>query len=343
MGTESAISGSRCLAGRLITLASAAVALCTSVDSASNTEAVGPLPADSSAIETQQFATPTTLDRIGRIVVPVTINGQGPFRFVVDTGASSSTLSPKLARSLGLSSQSTILLNGITGTAEVPAVNVKQLQAGELTISDRLLPVVWAPLMAGADGILGLAGVDSPNLLVDFQRNRVQLASRSLFGGRTDLMRIHASRLLGGLLAFDARVGRVPVHAIVDTGAERTLGNLALRDALNSRPGMGRLIKTNVYGATNEVVIGEMQVAPTIVIDTLRITDMAIVYGKFHIFDIWGLRDQPALILGMDVLGTVGSLNVDFQHQNVVIVRAGGTGVGDMRSTLGGPAGRITH
>src|SRR5690242_5689752 len=178
MGTESAVRGSRRLAGRLVTLAAAA--LCVAAGSASSTEAVGPLPADSNAVETDMLATPTTLDRIGRIVVPVTINGQGPFRFVVDTGASSSTLSPKLARVLGLSSQSTILLNGITGTAEVPAVSVKHLQAGELTISDRLLPVVWAPLMAGADGILGLAGVDSPNLLVDFQRNRVQLASRSL-------------------------------------------------------------------------------------------------------------------------------------------------------------------
>ena len=31
------------------------------------------------------FATPTTLDRIGRILVPVTINGLGPFRMLVDT------------------------------------------------------------------------------------------------------------------------------------------------------------------------------------------------------------------------------------------------------------------
>src|SRR5262249_55787732 len=154
-------------------LAVAALALRTSLDVAWSTEAVAPLPPDSSAVETELLATPTTLDRIGRIVVPVMINGQGPFRFVVDTGASSSTLSPKLVRSLGLSAEGRILLNGITGRAEVPAVTVKELQAGDLTISDSLFPVVWAPLMAGADGILGLAGVKSPNLLVDFDRNRV--------------------------------------------------------------------------------------------------------------------------------------------------------------------------
>ena len=40
------------------------------------------------------FASPTTRDHIGRIVVPVKINGRGPFRFIVDTGASDSTVSP---------------------------------------------------------------------------------------------------------------------------------------------------------------------------------------------------------------------------------------------------------
>ena len=42
------------------------------------------------------LASPTTRDHIGRVVVPVRINGQGPFRFIVDTGASHSTVSPAL-------------------------------------------------------------------------------------------------------------------------------------------------------------------------------------------------------------------------------------------------------
>ncbi len=46
------------------------------------------------------FATPTRLDRAGRIVAPVYINGLGPFRLVVDTGASHSTVSPELAQKL---------------------------------------------------------------------------------------------------------------------------------------------------------------------------------------------------------------------------------------------------
>src|SRR5687768_2955516 len=35
-----------------------------------------------------RYVAPTTRDRIGRIWAPVSINGRGPYRFVLDTGAS---------------------------------------------------------------------------------------------------------------------------------------------------------------------------------------------------------------------------------------------------------------
>ena len=76
---------------------------------------------------------------------------------------------------------------------------------------------------------------------------------------------------------------------------------------------------TSVYGATTEVEPGEVLAAPTISIDSLRITDVAIVYGDFHIFKIWDMQNKPAMILGMDVLGTVSSLNIDFKNQTVYL------------------------
>ena len=54
--------------------------------------------------EEPRFVAPTRHDRIGRIWAPVHINGQGPFRLVLDTGASHSALTPRLAETLGASS-----------------------------------------------------------------------------------------------------------------------------------------------------------------------------------------------------------------------------------------------
>ena len=65
-----------------------------------------------------RFVAPTRRDRIGRIWAPVEINGQGPFRLVLATGASHSALTPRLARTLGLTMDvdHLVMLRGATGT-----------------------------------------------------------------------------------------------------------------------------------------------------------------------------------------------------------------------------------
>ena len=248
------------------------------------------------------------------------INGQGPYRFIVDTGATHSTLSPSLAQKLGLqiSPDSSIEVNGITGTAQVPGVKIDKLQAGDLVVENTDFPVVWAPVMAGADGILGAAGLKVQRLLVDFQHNRVVISRAGRRGAPSGFMRIPAVRLSGGLMTVNAVVGGVRTQAVIDTGSERSLGNLALQTELNQRRrGNGATTTTNVYGATTEVVPGDAQVAPTIAISDLRIADVTLVYGDFHIFKVWKMEQKPAMIIGMDILGTVESLAIDFQHQDV--------------------------
>ena len=102
------------------------------------------------------FATPTTRDHIGRVVVPVMVNGQGPFRFIVDTGANRSTISPQLVRTLSLTPTegSTVTVNGITGSAQTVYVAVDSLRAGDLLIDGTTLPVVWAPVRPAPMGDL---------------------------------------------------------------------------------------------------------------------------------------------------------------------------------------------
>ena len=312
-----------CLLGALFGGASpagaspAAAPLETVLPEAVNPGSIAPLGADALL-----FASPTTRDHIGRVVVPVMVNGQGPFRFIVDTGANHSTISPRLTQVLGLkpAEDASIILDGITGTAQVSFVTIDRLQAGDLAIGSTDLPVVWAPVMAGADGILGVAGLTEKSLLIDFQRNRVIISRRVEAEVRANSTKIHGLRSVPGLITLATQVGGVPVRAVIDTGAERTLGNMALRDALRAKRLHGVIAQvTSVYGATKEVEAGEILVAPPIVIDALRINDVAIVFGKFHIFEVWGMQDQPAMVIGMDVLGTVASLSIDFKNQDVYV------------------------
>jgi hypothetical protein len=271
------------------------------------------------------FALPTTRDHIGRVVVPVIVNGKGPFRFIVDTGATHSTITPELARALGLKAgeASTVVVNGITGTTQVSAVMLDRLQTGDLIIDGLLVPVVSTSIMAGADGIFGAAGLTEKSLSVDFQRNRVEISGGVQAAVRAEALKIHATRVTHGLMVLPVQVGSVHALAVIDTGSERTLGNLALRDALNARRRPGTVAQvTSVYGATAQVEPGEIWRAPTILIDSLRINDVEVVYGNFHIFQVWDMQDEPAMVIGMDVLGTVGSLGIDFKNQLVYLTNS---------------------
>ena len=207
------------------------------------------------------------------------IDGQGPFRFIVDTGANYSTVSPNLVGKLGLqpASAASMLVNGITGTEQVPTVPILKLQAGDLVIENKQLPVVWAPLMAGADGILGVAGLTDERLLVDFEHNRVTLARAHRHVDPYGFARIPARRIHGGLISVAAKVGGVSVQAVIDTGSERTIANTALRDALYRRSRQEKLRDTNVYGATAAIVSGQMDLSPTIDLGSVHIGRVTLV------------------------------------------------------------------
>ena len=288
--------------------------------------------------ESSLFALPTTRDHIGRVVVAATVNGKGPFRFIVDTGATHSTITPDLARALELkpSELPSIILNGITGTAQVSAVTLDKLQTGDLIVDGLIVPVVGSEVMVGADGILGAAGLTEKSISIDFMRNRVEISGAVKSAVSEVAMKLHATRVTHGLMILRMQVGKVQALAVIDTGSERTLGNIALRDALNERRRPGTVAQvTSVYGATAQVEPGEIWRVPSLLIDTLRIEDVNVVYGNFHIFEVWGLQDKPAMIIGMDVLGTVSALAIDFKNRDIYVTSSHG------RSTLSPMSGAL--
>lgn len=258
------------------------------------------------------LATPTTLDRIGRILVPVMINGQGPFRLMVDTGANRTTITTDVAEQLGLdyAAAPTVVLNGVTGSASVPAVEVARLRAGDLVLDAQQVPVVLPHLISGADGILGVAGLRDKRLIVDFKRDVVKIARSQLTAyGPADGLRIRADRVAGGLLAARVRIGRVRALAVIDTGGQKTLGNRALQEALRA----DARAQATVYGTTEAVSIGDVAAVPDINIDATVFRNVVVTFGDFHIFDVWSLNEEPALIIGMDVLGAMDTVTIDFR------------------------------
>jgi predicted aspartyl protease len=269
------------------------------------------------------YAAPTTLDRVGRVLAPVRIDGQGPFRFIVDTGATHSALSPALVARLGLvaGSGAPVRMQGVTGSAVVPTVKVDRLEAGALRLRNLELPVIEPRVFAQADGILGVEGMAGNRLDIDFLQDRVTITRSRGEPAPQGFMVVPARQRRRGVLIVDARIGRVRGSALIDTGAERTLGNLLLqrRLALDAASTGETLPPTQVYGATEAVQQGESLRAPRIRIGDAALTDLDITFADLHIFRYFGLDAVPALLIGMDMLGVVARLIIDYRRHELQV------------------------
>jgi predicted aspartyl protease len=271
--------------------------------------------------EEPEFAVPTQRDRIGRILAPVMINGKGPFRLIIDTGANHSTVSPHMLAKLGLvaAPENDRIVHGVTGSARVPAVLVDRMESGLLVMEQLYAPVIDSAMTADADGILGVAGLRNARIIVDFRRDKVSITrSRPRDDGSGGYLVIEAGRLPDGVLAVDASVRGVRARAIIDTGAERTLGNLALREAVRAkRRDRSAPRSADVFGATPEVYQGESVYAPAIRLGEVTVSGVDIIYGDFPIFKAWNLDQRPAMLIGMDILGVADTLVIDFSRMQV--------------------------
>lgn len=276
-----------------------------------------------------EYALPTRIDRIGRVVAPVSVNGQGPFRFILDTGANRSVLSPKLAATLGLVplEGESIRVQGVTGSALLPAVTVDTLQAGELLlVRNQRVPVLAETVLVGADGILGIDGLTDARIDIDFDADRVVISkSRGRSQRQRGMLAIPVTVRYGGLLRASGRVGRQKVVAIIDTGAERSLGNSALWRALDAAgTSTDDTVVTTVMGATPDLAEGSQIVVPSVRIGDVELRSLEVTFGDLNVFRIWGLENEPALLIGMDLLGTVRRLIIDYRRREILLQPAGG-------------------
>ena len=261
-----------------------------------------------------EYVIRTTFDRIGRIAAPVEINGR-VFRFVLDTGANRSAVSAATAEALGLVpvDGDVVHVHGVTGSATLPVVQVASFRAGDLLFENKAMPVLPSAVFAGMDGILGVDCLQDARVEVDFGRDRVTIRRSSGQRAPSGYLVVPAWLQHGGLLLVNGQVGRVPVKAILDTGAERSLGNEALRAALAARARRPQeSVNSTVIGATPQLAQGQSIEAPAIDIGGARLNNLTVTFGDLHVFNIWSLLEEPALLIGMDLLGTLERFVVDY-------------------------------
>lgn len=269
------------------------------------------------------YAIATQRDRIGRIVAPVMINGQGPFHFMLDTGATRTALALTLTQRLGLhvDSDAQVSVTGVTGSAAVGTVLIARLTSGTLQMADSRLPVLSGPVLEGVDGILGMDGLGNKRLTADFILDRLVISEsrsrRASFGYSVIPVEFLADRLL----LVVGRVGQIRTRIVIDTGGTHTLGNRALYEALIHGNGIhGWEFATSVTDVIESSQAGTVRSVPPLRLGQSVVNNVNVTFGDFRVFHAWKLETEPALLLGMDVIGTLAELTIDYHRKQLEVM-----------------------
>jgi predicted aspartyl protease len=268
-----------------------------------------------------RYVSPTRRDRIGRIWAPVFINDQGPFRLVLDTGASRSCVIARVAARLNLTPDpsASIRLQAVTGSATVPTVRVNSLLIGDLLITGSKLPII-PDALGGAEGILGNEGLTDRRVYIDFRHDIISITHSHNRAAPPGFYTVPFTLQRGRLLTVDAWLGRVRAKAIIDTGGQTTVANLALRDALMRKYNSGAPEVDHIEGVTTDIQEGEDRRAPSIEFGPIEIHTERMTFADVRIFEYWKLTQEPALLIGMDALGLLDTLIIDY-HRNELQLR----------------------
>ncbi len=257
----------------------------------------------------------TARDLYRRMTAPVMLNSQGPYFFVVDTGANQSVVASEIAASLALPSGPTLALHGVAGVEDTPTVVAAEVKVGSNLEKDVLMPMLPREAI-GADGILGVDRLKEQRLTLDFKRHHLEIQKSHYEDVPPFTSSVKARQRSGQLTIVDADLGGIRVAAFLDSGAERTIGNPALLNLAVLRNPTSKFFETQVISVTGRTVLGQIAMLPVLRLGNVRLVDIAITFADLHIFQIWGL-ETPAVLVGMDALSVFNSVTLDFGRAEV--------------------------
>jgi predicted aspartyl protease len=263
-------------------------------------------------------------DRNERMTVPVSIGANGPYPFIVDTGAERTVIATDLAHALQLGIAGKARVHSMTEVSEIETVAIPSLQVGGRQVRD-----IKAPAMdrrnLGAEGMLGVDSLQQQRVSFDFARDVMTVVPSRQSEERwtDDSIIVTARSRFGHLVLVDATVEGEKVWVIVDTGAQVTVGNTALRHKLEKHGKLRLLDPITLLSVTGGRLSADASLVKHMRLGGIDIYDMPVAFADVHPFIKLGLTGRPALLLGMDALKLFERVSVDFPKRRVRLLARG--------------------
>lgn len=255
-------------------------------------------------------------DADARMTVPVRIGEKGPFRFLIDTGSQNTVVATSLAQELALKPDGRSLVIGIAGSQMADTVLLDEIGLGRRSYYDLTAPLLERADI-GADGIIGLDGLQGQRVLMDFQRNMIAVDEPRRMGGNDGFeIVVTARKRSNQLIMTDARIDGVRVAVIIDTGAESTIGNRALQQALSSRN--ASTARAELTSVTGDRVMADIGFGRNLRLGKMNLSNLPLVFTDTPAFAALKLDRRPAILLGMRELRVFQRVAIDFTTRRVL-------------------------
>lgn len=261
-------------------------------------------------------------DAVDRLTIAATIDGRGPFQFLVDTGADHTVIADNVAQALGFARGDDVIVQGITSAIPAQTVRLRNLSFGPVRIDSLTTPVLPRANLQ-IDGYLGLDVIDRRKVVFDFQNHALSIAraESALFPSRlhSGEALVPASGTGGRLTAVDCHVDGIHAYAFIDSGADCSIGNSKLFEALQDRDGRGYASQAVVWltGVTGATAPGRLVAVQKLNLGRLNFNDSALIISDLPIFDVWGLADRPAVFIGMNFLKQTSQVTIDYGRKEL--------------------------
>ena len=258
-------------------------------------------------------------DMSDRMTLPVEIGAGGPYPFIIDTGSHRSIVATELARALKLVELPPVEIVSMAGHETVAAVQLDQMRFGSQVVSD--LPALSvAHETLGSAGLIGLDGLQNKRLTLDFKKRQLLIgksgaADKSSVDGNTIV--VEARSKYGQLILINSRLDGKRVNVILDTGAELSVGNMALFNSLKLKKLVVAPTKVEIRSVTGLPIAALFTVVRKLQINSITLSNVPMVFLDAAPFAVLDLADKPAMLLGMKMLRMFDRVAIDFGNRHV--------------------------
>jgi hypothetical protein len=245
-------------------------------------------------------AVPVTVTAEREVLVPVVIDGR-PLVFQLDTGASASAITPATRDRLGLPHGVKSESIGAGGSVDTEDVIVHHVRVADRELDELHVTVLALDALPGkvaVDGVLGQDVLAQFIADIDLARKRLVLHAPGTTAWRTPELVAIPFTDDEGLIRVDARLGTRDAAAILDLGASATVANQLAGGA------SADVVHGQAYGADGRPVDVRVLGVTTVQLGTLAFLADSMVVADLPVFETLHLADRPAVILGMDLVGS---------------------------------------